>query len=154
MLGHFLGSCPVNGPSCVIPPRGNAQCRLSAAHYRQHSLVVMDSRDRVPLIIGTVQRSPTQVFAICRLLSLPHLHTNSTGTPGSARILRISPRLPPYQPTTSSVDQNAEACPHIIPIHSRCFIPLHRHDAYSQSLKDDRSSACLAKDTHCSDLLD
>jgi hypothetical protein len=132
--------------------RGNAQWRLSPAHYRQHSLAVMCSGDRVLLIIGNVQCSITQTFAICRLLSLPHLLTLSTGTTGSARSLRISPRLPPYQPTTSSVDQNAEACPHIIPIHSRCFIPLHRHDAYSQSLKDDISSACLVKGTNRSNL--
>lgn len=132
--------------------RGNAQGRRSTAHYRQHSLAIMCDGDRVPLIIGNVERSPTQIFAICRLLSLPHLHTNSTGATGSARILHISPRLPPYQPTTTSVDQNAEACPHIIPIHSRCFIPLHRHDAYSQSLTYDMSSACLVKDTNSSHL--
>ncbi len=133
--------------------RGNAQWRLSPAHYRQHALAVMCSGDRVLLIIGTIQHSPTQVFAICRLLSLLSLLALSTGTTGSARILHISPRLPPYQPTTTSVDQNAEVCPHIIPIHSRCFIPLHRHDAYPQSLTYDMSSACIVKGTNSSNLL-
>src|SRR5258707_13093329 len=31
-------------------------------------------------------------------LSLPYLHANPPGTTGLARILRISPRLPPCQP--------------------------------------------------------
>jgi len=107
----------------------------------------------VLLIIGTIQHSLTQVFAICRLLSLLSLQALSTATTGSARILHISPRLPPYQPTTTSVDQNAEVCPHIIPIHSRCFIPLHRHDASPQSLTYDMSSACIVKGTNSSNLL-
>ena len=140
--------------------RGNAQWRRSTAHYRQHSLAVMSSGDRVPRIIGNAQHSPTQIFAICRLLSLPHLHTNSTGTTGSARILHISPRLPPCQPTPTSVDQNAEACPYISSLCSRCFIPLHRHEsrrtnygASSRSLKEMLSSACPVKDANCSDFL-
>ena len=79
-------------------PRGNAQWRLRAAHYQQHSIVVMCSVDRVPLIVGKVQRSATKIFASLCLLSLPCLPANSTGTTGPARILRISPRLPPCQP--------------------------------------------------------
>ena len=46
------------------------------------------------------------------LLFLPHLHANPTGTTGPARILRTLPRLPPCQPSTSSVDQSAEVCPY------------------------------------------
>ena len=87
--------CDTTQRECAV----QAECRSLSATLSCGNV----QRDRVPLIIGTVERSPTQVFGICRLLSLPHLHTTSTGTPGSARSLRISPRLPPYQPTTSSV---------------------------------------------------
>ena len=151
MLGHFLGICPASGPSCARKQCavGVGCCSLSATG----SIMVMRSGGGVLLIIGKVERSPSQIFAICRLLSLPYLHTNSTGTTGSARILRISPRPPPYQPTTTSVDQNAEACPHLFPIHSCSFLSLHWHDAYFQSLKDDMSSACLVKVSNGSNLL-
>lgn len=43
--------------------------------------------------------SATTIPASLCLLSLPHLHANPAGTTGPARILRISPRLPPCQPT-------------------------------------------------------
>src|SRR5713101_7890042 len=36
----------------------------------------------------------------------------TTGTLGFARILCTLPRLPPCQPSTTSVDQSAEACPY------------------------------------------
>jgi hypothetical protein len=125
------------------------RCSLSAPGC----IVIMRSGGAALLIIGNVRVHPSRIFAICHLLSLARLHTNSTGTADSARILRISPRLPPCQPTTTSVDQNAEACPPIIPIHSRRFIPLHRHDAYFQSLRDDTSSACIVKGINCSNFL-
>ena len=60
---------------------------------------IMRSGGRVLLIIRTVWRSTTKILASLCLLSLPHLHTNPTGTTGPARILRILPRLPPSQPT-------------------------------------------------------
>jgi hypothetical protein len=115
--------------------RDNAQRRGNAAHYQQRS------------------RSSPRIFAICRLLSLAHLHTTATGTADSARILHISPRLPLCQLTTTSGDQNAEACPPIIPIHACRFLPLHRHDAYFQPLKEDMSFACIVKVVNCSNFL-
>ncbi len=47
------------------------------------------------LITRADEYSTTQIFASLGLLSLPHLHANPTGTTGPARILHISPRLPP-----------------------------------------------------------
>jgi len=64
-----------------------------------------------------------------RLLFLPHLHTTPTGTTGSARILRISPRLP-HPLRSTSVDQNAEVCPSL-------------HRSRSCIWRDKRSDECL-----------
>ena len=59
----------------------------------------MRSGVRVLLIIRAAFVSATKIPASLCLLSLPHLHANPAGTTGPARILRISPRLPPCQPT-------------------------------------------------------
>ncbi len=59
------------------------------------SIVIMRSGGRVLLITRADEYSTTQIFASLGLLSLPHLHANPTGTTGPARILHISPRLPP-----------------------------------------------------------
>ena len=74
--------CAVKGASCALSRTGstadNARWGSRPAHY--HS---------------TVSRSTAKMFASLGLLSLPHLHANPTGTTGPARILHISPRLPP-----------------------------------------------------------
>src|SRR5450755_981006 len=79
---------------------------------------VICSGGRVLRIIGNVQRFDAPDFCDLEpaVPSLPHAH--STRTTGTARILRISPRLPPYSSTSSSVDQNAEA---FIPTTHRSF---------------------------------
>jgi len=59
----------------------------------------MRSGVQVLLIVRTAFVSATEIPANSRLLSLPHLHANPAGTTGLVRILRISPRLPPCQPT-------------------------------------------------------
>src|SRR5438270_5373675 len=108
-------------------------CRFHTA-----TTVVMRSGGHILLIIRMVRRSTTKIFASWSLLSLPYLHANPTGTSGSARILHISPRLPPCQPTTTSVDQNAEACLASPPFVLAVFIPLHRDES------------CMTKQRACS----
>ena len=105
----------------------------------------------VPCSLQNVWRSDTVIPASLCLLFLPHLHANPTGTTGPARILCISPRLPPYQLTPTSVDQNAEACPTSPPFvlavaHSSTSVILARiHIESSYFLTDKQSSACLVK---------
>ncbi len=84
------------------------------------------------LFVSTVVRiNIRQFYASLCLLFLPHLHSNSTGTTGPARILRISPRLP-YSLRPTSVDRNAEGCS-----------PL-RH-SLSSFQRDEWSDECLVK---------
>ena len=69
---------------------------------------------------GLLGVSATKIPANSRLLSLPHLHANSTGTTGPVRILRISPRLPPCQPTRHlSRSKCGDLSPHFL----RSFSP-------------------------------
>ncbi len=84
------------------------------------------------LFVSAVVRINVRQFpaSLC-LLFLPHLHANSTGTTGLARILHISPRLP-HSLRPTSVDQNVEACP-----------PLRR--SLSSSHRDEWSDEGLVK---------
>src|SRR5258708_5622858 len=97
-------------------------------------------------------RSPAIPTSLC-LLSLPHLHANPTGTTGPARSLRISPRLPPYQPTHHlSRSKCGGLLPHLPRSFSLLRIPPYLyasrttiHIESSYFLTDKQSSACLVK---------
>jgi hypothetical protein len=80
----------------------------------------MRSGVRILLIIRTASVSATKIPANSRLLSLPHLHANSTGTTGPVRILRISPRLLPCQP---SRHLSRSKCGDLSPHFPRSFSP-------------------------------
>src|SRR6266699_3506638 len=76
----------------------------AVVHINRHPISLRGSM--LSAVVHINHRFPA---SLC-LLFLPHLHANSTGTTGPARILCISPRLPhPLCPT--SVERNAEACP-------------------------------------------
>src|SRR6266567_759904 len=79
MLGHFLVICPVNGPSCVIPFRGNAQWRLSAAHYRQRS--VFNHPDFCDLPPAVPSPPPYQLHRDNRLRSHPPHFASTASIP-------------------------------------------------------------------------
>src|SRR6266849_7583576 len=144
MLGHFPGICPEDWPLllAVIVRIDNARWGLSPAQYQTYLAF----------------RSPAIPASLC-LLSLPHLHANPTGTAGPARILRISPRLPPYQPTRHlSRSKCGGLLFHLPRSFSLLRIPPHLNDSRtplhiesSYSLTDKQSSACLVKHISHSD---
>src|SRR5712692_6618639 len=63
-------------------------CALPQSHKSSSCAIFSCHENQFPWVIPA---------SLC-LLFLPHLHTNSTGTTGPARILRTLPRLPPGPP--------------------------------------------------------
>src|SRR6266849_5675695 len=76
-------------------------CALPQSHTSSSCAIFSCQENQFPWVIPA---------SLC-LLFLPHLHTNPTGTTGPARILCTLPRLPHSNPSPTSVDQSAEACP-------------------------------------------
>jgi hypothetical protein len=119
--------CPENGPSCVIPLRRNAQCRRSAAHYRQH----VPSREcavqaECCALSATLSVQPPRCLRSAACCPFP---TSMPTPPGQQAPLASSTfRLDCLHTnlSTSSVDQHAEACPRVSSLGARCFIPLRR----------------------------
>jgi hypothetical protein len=130
MLGHFLGTCPARWPFfgmiwCILSLMRSADpglrfLRIANARWQWRSAL---SPEGVDVPASHVRRT----WSCC---PFPSSRDSPTGTASPARLLRISPRLLPSHPLTTSVDRHAQAYPHSS---SRSF-PLVRMTLHRETL--------------------
>src|SRR5438128_6821297 len=101
MLSHLLVICPARWPFilCDVAQRYCAVLPQSGFLSGQSSAAILRSGVRVLLIIRAAFVSPPRFLRAPACCPFPTSMPTLPGQQAGARILRISPRLPPCQPT-------------------------------------------------------